>query len=239
MRQSGVIRVAPASAGPVTVATVAQTPGASGIPTSAPRPVAVAASLRVRPRSVNLLGGDTLRVHGRLLPGTGGRAVRLQGHYAAGWRTLASTRTGSAGGFRLRATPTSGMQRRLRVLFPGDRSNARTVSPAGTVTVYDQSVASWYDDSGTTACGFHAGLGVANVSLPCGTKVRFRYGGHSVTAVVDDRGPYVGGRDWDLNQNTAAALNFGGVGTVWATPIGPLAAHRRWAAPTPVGLSAR
>ena len=25
-----------------------------------------------------------------------------------------------------------------------------------------------------------------------------------VTAVVDDRGPFVGGRDWDLNQNTAA-----------------------------------
>jgi rare lipoprotein A (peptidoglycan hydrolase) len=38
-----------------------------------------------------------------------------------------------------------------------------------------------------------------------------------VTATVDDRGPYVGGRDWDLNQNTAAALGFGGVGTVWVT----------------------
>ncbi|HYB28439.1 MAG TPA: hypothetical protein VEF89_17625 [Solirubrobacteraceae bacterium] len=29
--------------------------------------------------------------------------------------------------------------------------------------------------------------------------------------------PYVGGRDWDLNQNTAAALGFGGVGTVWSS----------------------
>jgi rare lipoprotein A (peptidoglycan hydrolase) len=38
-----------------------------------------------------------------------------------------------------------------------------------------------------------------------------------VTAVVDDRGPYVGGREWDLNQNTARALGFGGVGTVWST----------------------
>ena len=33
-------------------------------------------------------------------------------------------------------------------------------------------------------------------------------GGRTVTAVVDDRGPYVAGREWDLNQNTAAALGF-------------------------------
>jgi rare lipoprotein A (peptidoglycan hydrolase) len=38
-----------------------------------------------------------------------------------------------------------------------------------------------------------------------------------VTAVVDDRGPYVSGRDWDLNQNTAGALAFDGVGTVWSS----------------------
>ena len=85
------------------------------------------------------------------------------------------------------------------------------------MTVYQPSVASWYEDGGSTACGFHAGLGVANRTLPCGTKVRFRHAGRSVTATVDDRGPYVGGRDWDLNQNTAAALGFDGVGTVWST----------------------
>jgi rare lipoprotein A (peptidoglycan hydrolase) len=38
-----------------------------------------------------------------------------------------------------------------------------------------------------------------------------------MNAVVDDRGPYVGGREWDFNQNLAAALGFAGVGTVWAT----------------------
>ena len=89
--------------------------------------------------------------------------------------------------------------------------------PAGLLTVYSESAASWYYDAGNTACGFHAGLGVANRSLPCGTKVRLHYGGHTVTATVDDRGPYVGGRDWDLNQGTAAALGFGGVGTVWVS----------------------
>jgi rare lipoprotein A (peptidoglycan hydrolase) len=103
------------------------------------------------------------------------------------------------------------------VRFAGDRFNAASTQGAGQLTVYGESVASWYDDAGSTACGFHAGLGVANRTLPCGTRVRFRYGGRSVTAVVDDRGPYVGGRDWDLNQNTAAALGFAGVGTVWTT----------------------
>ena len=60
-------------------------------------------------------------------------------------------------------------------------------------------------------------MGVANRTLPCGTHVTFVYGGHQVTAVVDDRGPFVDGRDWDLNQNTAAALGFGGVDTVWSS----------------------
>jgi hypothetical protein len=74
--------------------------------------------------------------------------------------------------------------------------------------------ASWYDDGGTTASGWHAFYGVANKSVAFGTHVLFVYGGRRVEAVVDDRGPYVGGRTWDLNQNTASALGFGGVGTV-------------------------
>ena len=101
--------------------------------------------------------------------------------------------------------------------FGGDHLNTHALGRAGKVTIFNQSVASWYDDAGNTACGFHAGLGVANKTLPCGTRVAFHYGGHTVTAVVDDRGPYVGGRTWDLNQNTAGALGFGGVGTVWST----------------------
>jgi rare lipoprotein A len=216
LRRSGLIRVVPAPAAVAATAGSTGGPGAAQIPASAPRPVSVAADVRVHPRSVDLLGGGAVNVRGRLLSERAGRRVRLQDHYPTGWHTLASSRTGPAGGFRLRATPASGLDRRLRVLFAGDRINSRTTRPAGRVTVYgNQSVASWYDDSGSTACGFHAGLGVANRSLPCGTKVRFHYGGRSVTAVVDDRGPYVGGREWDLNQNTAAALGFAGVGSVW------------------------
>lgn len=79
------------------------------------------------------------------------------------------------------------------------------------------SVASWYDDSGATASGWHATYGVAHLSMAFGTKVEFCYppgSGRCVLATVDDRGPYVGGREWDLNQNTAGALGFSGVGAV-------------------------
>jgi rare lipoprotein A len=177
----------------------------------------VAAEMRATSRQHDVLAGDPVWVAGRLLPGRAGRTVALQGHSAAGWRTLAHARTGGRGGFAVRYTPgATGIGRHLRVLFKGDRGNARSVDAAGAMTVYQQSVASWYQDGGSTACGFHAGLGVANRSLPCGTKVRFRHAGHTVTATVDDRGPYVGDREWDLNQNTAAALGFDGVGTVWS-----------------------
>jgi rare lipoprotein A len=36
-------------------------------------------------------------------------------------------------------------------------------------------------------------------------------------ATVDDRGPFVGGRDWDLNGAVAGALGFGGTGAIWVS----------------------
>jgi rare lipoprotein A len=151
------------------------------------------------------------------MPGAAGRTVRLQRHSASGWHTVADGRTGRRGRFSLHYAPGGGTDRRLRVLFGGDATNAGTTGAAGSVSVFYPDVASWYNDAGDTACGFHAGLGVANRTLPCGTRVAFHYGGRTVTAVVDDRGPYVGGRDWDLNQNTAAALGFAGVGALWVS----------------------
>lgn len=49
---------------------------------------------------------------------------------------------------------------------------------------------------------------VAHKSLPCGTKVRFMYRGRKATARVWDRGPYVGGREFDQDRYLAAALGF-------------------------------
>ncbi len=104
--------------------------------------------------------------------------------------------------------------------FAGDARNAHSATRVGQMTVYREAEASWYSDGGNTACGFHAYYGVANRTLPCGTKVALRYNGRSVTAIVDDRGPYVGGRDWDLNQNTAAALGLRRRGHRLVQPVG-------------------
>lgn len=223
LRHSGVLRAVADHADPVAVA--ARTSGAAAAGTATGQAdavsrvaeIAVAAQVRVSAREHAVLQGQQLAVAGQLLPARANRTVALQGRTTHGWKTLGHARTGGRGGFAVHVSATPGTGRRLRVVFAGDRQNARSTGGAGEMTLFEPTLASWYEDAGTTACGYHAGLGVANRTLPCGTKVQLRRGGRTVTATVDDRGPYVGGRDYDLNQNTAAALGFDGVGTVWAS----------------------
>jgi hypothetical protein len=216
LAQSGTVRALDTSAG-AQAPLVARVSSGAVAPTNTPVPVDVAARVRVRPRPIAVLGGQAIAVRGRLLPGVAGRKVSLQGRRSGHWETLTSTRTRGAGRFVLRYVASTARQQPIRVKFAGDRLNGRSTASVGQMTVYREAGASWYDDGATTACGFHAHYGVANRTLPCGTKVALRYNGRSVTATVDDRGPYVGGRDWDLNQTTASALGFGGVGTVWSS----------------------
>lgn len=225
LRHTGALRVQSASArsadpttsGPRGLAPATRLVTGDSSLASAVKRVTVAAWLHSKPRSFHVLAGQQITVLGGLLPGRAGREVLLQGRTNGGWRTLGSGRTGGRGGFHVNYAPRALGPMQLRLEFPGDRLNTQATTGAGELTIFRQAVASWYDDAGQTACGFHAHFGVANVSLPCGTSVTFRYGGNTVTAVVDDRGPYVGGRRWDLNQNTAGALGFSGVDTVWSS----------------------
>jgi rare lipoprotein A len=217
LRRSGSLRVLDATVNAAGQSVGLLEPVAAAIGPSPSRYVGVAAELRVRQASQGVLSGQTVDVRGHLLPRVFGRQVRLQGRSGGTWRTLATARTGARGGFDLRYVTGALGQTPLRVRFAGDRANGRASVRAGQITVYRQSVASWYDDAGATACGFHAYFAVAHKYLPCGTQVSFRYGGQAVTATVDDRGPFIAGREWDLNQNTASALGFGGVGTVWSS----------------------
>ncbi|MHB1835425.1 MAG: septal ring lytic transglycosylase RlpA family protein [Solirubrobacteraceae bacterium] len=177
--------------------------------------VTVAARFHITRRWLDLLGGGRVSVRGRLAPAQPGRLVVLERRTGRGWRRVIVRRTGRNGGFWVRWSGGGRLPAKLRILFPGDSANASTAQRLGIAVVLHPSVASWYYDAGATACGFHATYGVANRTLPCGTHVTIRRGSRSVTAVVDDRGPFVWGRTWDLNQNTAAALGFAGVGTVW------------------------
>ena len=75
---------------------------------------------------------------------------------------------------------------------------------------------SWYGpgfNGNGGACGMFGAnglgpedIGVAHRTLPCGTKVTFRYNGRTVVTTVKDRGPYVPGRTWDMTRGLCEAL---------------------------------
>jgi hypothetical protein len=216
LQQTGLLRVLGTGSSATPRSATPSAGGAAVAPSQAQR-VSVAARFSVASHEFSVLGGQPVHVRGKLLPAAGNRRVELVGGSGHSWHTLSAARTGRHGRFDLRYAPGGTGQQWLHVRFAGDKRNVGAWAPAGRVTAFRPSLASWFTDGGATACGFHAYYGVANKSLPCGTKVTFRYGARSVTATVEDRGPYVGGREWDLNQNTASALGFGGIGTVWSS----------------------
>ena len=52
----------------------------------------------------------------------------------------------------------------------------------------------------------------AHKTLPFGTQLRVGYGGNSAVVTVNDRGPYVDGRDVDLSQAAAEMIGLTGPG---------------------------
>jgi rare lipoprotein A len=81
---------------------------------------------------------------------------------------------------------------------------------------------SWYGPGfygRRTACGVAltpSVLGVASLTLPCGTRVTFRNpaNGRTATVPVIDRGPYVGGRIWDMTGGLCTYLDHCYTGTM-------------------------
>jgi rare lipoprotein A len=194
---------------------------AEASPPSRARRVAVAAKLVVAGRGHDVGIGETVRVRGTLLPRTRGRKVVVEAGRQGRWHRVARTRTRADGHFSAGVVARRLGTQRLRVRFVGDRGNRAARARAGTLQAYRPGLASWYGlYGGPLACGGTLGyeqLGVAHKTLPCGTKVTLRYGGREVTVPVIDRGPYVGGREWDLTGATARRLGFDGVGVVWST----------------------
>lgn len=100
---------------------------------------------------------------------------------------------------------------------------AATVSTSG--FRLDREV-SWYGPGfygHRTACGLaytRQILGVANRTLPCGTKVEFMWEGKSVIVPVIDRGPYVTGRQWDLSGGLCVYLHHCFTGSIYYRILG-------------------
>ncbi len=82
----------------------------------------------------------------------------------------------------------------------------------------DPALASWYGselEGSPTASGEPYnpwGYTAAHKTLPLGTELVVSYGGRSVQVTVNDRGPYVGGRDLDLSQGAATDLGLTSAG---------------------------
>lgn len=185
------------------------------------RGVSVSAAVLRPARDVGVHHGRRAVLSGVLAPRTPGRAVTLEQHRHGTWSRVARATTDARGVFRFRFTPKEVGSWPLRVRFGGDRANAGTVRRVGRLNSFRSSLASWYGAyGGAVACGGTLGyneMGVAHKWLPCGTRLTIRYHGRTVQAKVIDRGPYAGGREFDLSGAVARKLGFGGVGLIEVT----------------------
>jgi rare lipoprotein A (peptidoglycan hydrolase) len=177
-------------------------------------PAAADAAVGVSAKRLNIKSGSRVTVKGRVAPGT----AKLQIQRGHRWVTIDRDRTDAAGRYVLRKRLRGPLSSRARV-----RAGDGSVRKLGRVNVYRSAYASWYGPGlfgNTLGCGGRlspGSLGVAHKSLPCGTKVTFRHRGRVVRVRVIDRGPYVGGREYDLTAATARRLGFNGHGPVQVT----------------------
>jgi rare lipoprotein A len=166
------------------------------------------------PSRLNVLAGRRASVTGRTRPAIAGRPVVLQRRGGQRWVTVARTTTRAGGVFGLRFRPRKPASSRLRVVVDGSRREI------GRMNVYRRTAVSWYGPGlygNKLSCGGRltpGTLGVAHKTLPCGTRVTLRHRGRIVRVPVVDRGPFVGGREFDLTAATRARLGFGSVGSV-------------------------
>jgi len=176
-----------------------------------------------------LLGG--MRFSGTVSSSDAGQVVEIErlGHQTNWtWAPTAHSTVAADGSFTAFWPANHIGQFQIRaVLQPTSSVAARAVaaSPALTVTVYRQAIATQYGSGfygSTTACGEtlkRGTLGVANRTLKCGTKVAVYYGGEMIVVPVIDRGPYANHADWDLTEATAKLLGIGGTATVGAVSL--------------------
>ncbi len=158
---------------------------------------------------------------GAISPAKAGRPVTIEQLAGSTWTAVASAVTAANGSFRATWHPASTGQLVLRAIVPGGNS----ATPTLTITVYRPSIATWYGPGlfgNRTACGERlrrSTLGVANRTLPCGTKVSIYYRGRTIVVPVIDRGPYSYGANWDLTEATASALGMTETSTIGAAAV--------------------
>jgi rare lipoprotein A len=176
--------------------------------------VARAADVTLGHRKLDVLSGRRATFAGRVRPAVAGRHVALRRRSGKRWSTIDRATTSAGGAFVFRFRPQRPGSARLRVLVDSARREI------GRLNVYRRAAASWYGPGlygNKLSCGgtlTPGTLGVANKTLPCGSRVTLRHGHRVVRVRVVDRGPYVAGREFDLTAATRERLRFGGTGSV-------------------------
>ncbi len=212
---------------PARAAAIALTVGASSAPAAAHNhrhhPIhqeRAVSHVALHLSSHDVLAGNGIAVAGRVKP-AGRHRVRVVfdgpdgGHVGA--------RTKANGTFAVRFKPGRTGTYSVRAFGLHDRRVRGSASEARRLVSYRLAGASWYGPGlwgNGVACGgtlLPGTLGVANKTLPCGTRVTLRYHGREITVPVIDRGPYVAGREFDLTYAVKERLGFPGVGTVMAS----------------------
>ncbi|MBK5218310.1 MAG: hypothetical protein JJE35_00775 [Thermoleophilia bacterium] len=167
-----------------------------------------------------VLSGNGIAVHGKVRPSGRHRVWIVFRGRDGGVRALTTRANGT---FALRWAPDSTGTYSVRAFGVHSRQVTGSASVQRHLTSYRQAGASYYGPGlygNGVACGgtlMPGTLGVAHKTLPCGTMVKLRYHGRSITVPVIDRGPYVAGRDYDLTEATRDRLGFPGVDTLLAT----------------------
>jgi rare lipoprotein A len=180
-----------------------------------------------------VLLGRKVRFSGRVDRAREGQTISVQRRDSVGaWLEVTRATTDSEGAWSVKWKARSAGSFPVRAVVARDPGSAGAAadqaSQALTLTVYEPTKASTFYDR-ITACGIRlkrTTLGVANKTLPCGTRVAFYYNGRSITVPVVDRGPYRRGFSWDLTEATASKLGFEGIGTVGSLVLGPGTAVR-------------
>jgi len=197
-------------------ALAALTVAAAAAPAIVPASAEAAPSIKLK-TSHHVLAGHKVKLRG-VLSGPGGQRVTVQTASGGGWHAAKRLTTGASGRFKTKLRVRRLGRMKVRVVGPGG-----AVSGVRKATVYRAVRASYYGPGlygNRLACGgrlTRGKIGVANKTLPCGTRVRLHYHGRTVTAPVIDRGPYAAGRTYDLTEATKERLHFASTGTVWSS----------------------
>ena len=203
-----------------TALTIGLAPAAAQTPKKAERHQRSRSHVSLHLSTQHVLVGNGLAVRGKVRP-SGRHRVKLV--FRGPDQAARGVTTKANGTFAVRWMPERTGTYAVRAYGVHDRRIAASRSAKRRMTTYRLAGASYYGPGifgNGVACGgtlLPGTMGVAHKTLPCGTMVKLRYHGRSVTVPVIDRGPYVAGRDYDLTWAVKLRLGFPGVGTVMAT----------------------